>query len=83
VLSSSDLIAVVPDAFARRAFESSDLVSVPCPAELRLPDVTINMLWHAQNHRDAGDQWLRQVIFERFSNDMEPDPDGREAISDA
>jgi DNA-binding transcriptional LysR family regulator len=71
VLNSSDLIAVVPDAFARRAFESSDLVSAPCPKELVLPEININLLWHAQNHRDPGDQWLRQMIFERFSGDLE------------
>jgi DNA-binding transcriptional LysR family regulator len=67
ILNSTDLIAVAPEAYARRAFEMTQLVSAPCPVEL--PEITINMLWHAQNHRDPGNQWLRQLVFEQFSGD--------------
>lgn len=67
ILNSTDLIAVAPEAYARRAFETANLASAPCPVEL--PGITINMLWHAQNHRDAGNQWLRQLVFEHFSSD--------------
>lgn len=67
ILNSTDLIAVAPEAYARRAFEMANLASTSCPVEL--PEITINMLWHAQNHRDAGNQWLRQLVFEHFSHD--------------
>jgi DNA-binding transcriptional LysR family regulator len=65
ILRSTDLIAVVPETYARRIFESADLIFSPCPVEL--PETTINILWHAQHHRDPGNRWLRQLIFDQAS----------------
>src|SRR5260370_25065540 len=65
ILRSTDLIAVVPETYARRIFESADLICSPCPVEL--PEITINILWHAQHHRDPGNRWLRQLIFDQSS----------------
>jgi DNA-binding transcriptional LysR family regulator len=65
ILQATDMIAVVPEAYACHALESGGLASAPCPIEL--PAITINILWHAKNHRDAGNQWLRRLIFENFS----------------
>jgi hypothetical protein len=25
------------------------------------------VLWHARNHREPSNQWLRQLVFEEFS----------------
>lgn len=65
ILLSTDMIAVVPEAYAARTFEKAELATAPCPFDI--PKLQINMLWHAQNHRDAGNQWLRQLIHEQFS----------------
>jgi DNA-binding transcriptional LysR family regulator len=65
VLRSTDLIAVVPETYARRVFDSVDLICSPCPVEL--PEISISILWHAQHHRDPGNRWLRQLIFDQSS----------------
>jgi DNA-binding transcriptional LysR family regulator len=65
ILQTTDLIAVVPHAYAMSTLAPFGLVSAPCP--IKIPDITINVLWHARNHRDPGNQWLRQTIFETFA----------------
>jgi DNA-binding transcriptional LysR family regulator len=65
ILQTTDLIAVVPEAYAARTLEPFGLRSAPCP--VKIPDITINVLWHARNHREPGNQWLRQIIFEEFA----------------
>ena len=39
-----------------------ELVSVPHPAGL--PDIAINMFWHAKFHKDPANQWLRGLVFQ-------------------
>jgi len=34
---------------------------------VKIPDIVINVLWHAKNHREPGNQWLRQLVFDSFS----------------
>ncbi|MFD1561073.1 LysR family transcriptional regulator [Paraburkholderia silviterrae] len=65
ILQTTDLIAVVPQAFAAGTLEPFGLESAPCP--VKIPDIVINVLWHAKNHREPGNQWLRQLIFDEFS----------------
>lgn len=65
ILKVSDMVAVAPEVFAKQAFELTGLASSPCPVPL--PEITINMLWHAQNHRDPGNQWLRHHVFEMMA----------------
>ncbi|RDJ99608.1 LysR family transcriptional regulator [Paraburkholderia lacunae] len=65
ILQTTDLIAVVPEAYAVRTLAPFDLVSAPCP--IKIPDITINVLWHARNHREPDNQWLRQVVFDEFA----------------
>ncbi|WP_175687562.1 LysR family transcriptional regulator [Burkholderia multivorans] len=65
ILQTTDMIAVVPEAYAARTLAPFDLRSAPCP--VKIPDITINVLWHARNHRDPSNQWLRQVVFEQFA----------------
>lgn len=65
ILQSTDMVAIVPAAYAKRTFGSENLSTAPCPVEI--PAIGINILWHAQNHRDPGNQWLRQLVFEQFS----------------
>jgi DNA-binding transcriptional LysR family regulator len=65
ILQTTDLIAVVPQAYARQTLTPFKLTSMPCP--VKIPDVAINMLWHARNHRAPDNQWLRQLIFNAFA----------------
>jgi DNA-binding transcriptional LysR family regulator len=65
ILQTTDLIAVVPDAYAARTLAPFGLQSAPCP--VKIPDIVINVLWHAKNHREPGNQWLRQLVFDEFS----------------
>ncbi|MDF3833206.1 LysR family transcriptional regulator [Cupriavidus basilensis] len=66
ILHNSDLIATIPERLADRLIEPFDLVTVPHPA--KLPDVAINVFWHAKYHRSPANQWLRGVVFDLFGD---------------
>jgi hypothetical protein len=38
------------------------------PHPARLPDVAINVFWHAKFHRAPANRWLRGVVFELFAD---------------
>ena len=65
ILQTTDLIAVVPQAYAARTLSPFGLEEAPCP--VKIPDIAINVLWHAKNHREPGNQWLRHLVFDEFS----------------
>jgi len=65
ILRDTDLIATVPERFALRSTEPFGLTYVPHPA--KLPEIAINQFWHARFHREPGNQWLRGVVSELFS----------------
>ena len=67
ILRGSDLIATVPKRLADRLVEPFDLVEIPHPA--KLPDVAINVFWHAKYHRSPANRWLRGVVFELFGSE--------------
>ena len=33
-----------------------------------LPEAPINVFWHARNHREPANQWLRQVVVDEFAD---------------
>ena len=66
ILRATDMVATVPEAFAQQVATAFELVSVPHPAGL--PDIAINMFWHAKFHKDPANQWLRGLIFELHSS---------------
>ena len=66
ILQSTDLVATVPERFAMRCTQPFNLVYVPHPAPL--PEIAIKMFWHAKYHRDPANRWLRQLLFEMFSD---------------
>jgi DNA-binding transcriptional LysR family regulator len=67
ILQGSELIATVPERLADRLVEPFGLVKVAHPAAL--PEVAINVFWHAKYHRSPLNQWLRQVVFELFGDE--------------
>jgi DNA-binding transcriptional LysR family regulator len=66
ILQSTDLIATVPQRLADRIQEPFGLATSPHPA--RLPDIAINLFWHAKFNRDPGSLWLRQLLVALFSD---------------
>ena len=65
ILQTTDMIAVVPEAYAERTLKPFGLETAACP--VKIPDIVINVLWHARNNREPASQWLRQLVFEAFS----------------
>lgn len=66
ILQASDLITTVPERLADRLLEPFGLAKVPHPA--KLPDIAINVFWHAKYHREPANRWLRGVVFELFGD---------------
>ncbi|MCK0513138.1 LysR family transcriptional regulator [Aromatoleum buckelii] len=65
ILEETDLVATVAERIGTRLASSFPLRSVPHP--LNLPEIQINLFWHAKFHREAGNQWLRTLMCETFS----------------
>lgn len=64
LLQESDLVATVPERLAERLAGPFGLVHVPHPAPL--PEVPINVFWHAKYQREPANRWLRGLILELF-----------------
>ncbi|AJP58523.1 LysR family transcriptional regulator [Pandoraea vervacti] len=65
ILHATDLIATVTEKFAQRSARHFGLRYVDHPIDL--PDVQINLFWHARYHREPGSQWMRALLFDLFS----------------
>ena len=66
ILSTTDMIATVPERFARHCVEPFGLRYVELP--LKLPEIGVNLFWHSRFHKEPGNQWLRSLLFEYFSD---------------
>ncbi|WP_042878801.1 LysR family transcriptional regulator [Cupriavidus necator] len=65
IVASTDLVATVTQKFAERSAKYFGLKYVKHPVDL--PDIQINLFWHARYHRDPANQWLRTQVFDLFS----------------
>ncbi|ODP33880.1 LysR family transcriptional regulator [Pandoraea sp. ISTKB] len=65
ILHTTDLIATVTEKFAQRSAQHFGLRYVDHPIDI--PDVQINLFWHARYHREPASQWMRTLLFELFS----------------
>jgi len=70
ILQASDLVATVPERLAQRLVEPFKLACVAHPA--KLPEVAINVFWHAKFHKAPANQWLRSLVFETFASEAGP-----------
>jgi len=68
ILQSTDLLATLPERFAERCREPFGLTLSPMPVSL--PDIAINLFWHARYNRDPANLWLRQLIVELFADSV-------------
>jgi DNA-binding transcriptional LysR family regulator len=65
IVSSTDLVVTVPQKLAERAAAPFNLSYLKPP--LRLPSLQTNIFWHRRYNQDEGNQWLRGLIGEVFS----------------
>lgn len=61
ILQSTELVATVPERLAERMAVPFNLKYVAHP--IKLPQISINLFWHAKYHKDPANQWLRGLIF--------------------
>jgi len=66
ILQRTELLATVPIRFADCCVEPFGLSVLPHP--VALPEIAINMFWHAKYHQDLANIWLRQLMFDLFSD---------------
>jgi DNA-binding transcriptional LysR family regulator len=66
ILSASSMIATVPERYAMACVKPFGLKYVTHP--LSLPEVNINIFWHARFNKEPANQWLRRLIFDRFAD---------------
>ena len=75
ILSASSMIATVPERYAMACVKPFGLRYATHP--LSLPEININIFWHARFNKEPANQWLRRLIFERFADGgsgLSPEP---------
>jgi DNA-binding transcriptional LysR family regulator len=71
ILQHSDMMATVPERLAQALVGPFGLAYVNHPAPL--PEIAINMFWHAKYHKDPANEWLRSLVF-RLHADQSASP---------
>ncbi len=66
ILQSTDMVATVPERLAHSMVQPFSLVYLPHP--VKLPQIAINLFWHARVHKDRASQWLRNLVFDLHSD---------------
>lgn len=66
ILANSTMIATVPERYAMACVEPFKLRYVTHP--LTLPEISINVFWHARFNREPANKWLRGLIFDTFAD---------------
>ena len=70
ILQRSDMVTTVTERLAERLAAPFGLRFLPHPIDL--PEVAINLFWHAKVHRSPAHQWLRGLLFDLFGDDTTP-----------
>jgi DNA-binding transcriptional LysR family regulator len=66
ILRQSDMVATVPERLAQALVGPFELAYSSHPA--RLPEIAINMFWHAKYNKDPANEWLRGLVFRVHSD---------------
>jgi DNA-binding transcriptional LysR family regulator len=66
ILSTTDLLVVVPSRLAAAFRELADVSVLPLPVEI--PKFQVKQHWHERFHQDPGNRWLRSVVAELFQD---------------
>jgi DNA-binding transcriptional LysR family regulator len=62
ILQSTDMVATVPLRLAEKMANTFALTYTPHP--IALPEIAINLFWHAKHNKDPANQWLRGLVFD-------------------
>jgi len=65
ILHTTDLVATVPEKFAERGAKFFGLRYVAHP--VKLPEIDINLYWHARYHKEPSNKWLRGFLVKTFA----------------
>ncbi len=66
ILQATDMVATIPERLAEKIATPFELKYVTHP--VKLPQIAINLFWHAKYHKDPASQWLRSLIFAMHSD---------------
>jgi DNA-binding transcriptional LysR family regulator len=66
ILAGTDMIATVPERYAMESAKPFGLKYLRHP--LPMPEIGITVFWHAKFHKEPGNQWLRGLLFDAFSD---------------
>lgn len=66
ILQSTDLVTTVPERLAEKIAKPFNLKYVAHP--IKLPQIAINLFWHAKYHKDPANRWLRGLIFDMHAD---------------
>ncbi|MES2416069.1 MAG: LysR family transcriptional regulator [Pseudomonadota bacterium] len=66
ILQSSDMLTTVPERLATSMVKPFNLKYVAHP--VKLPQIAINLFWHAKYNKDPANQWLRTLVFDLHSD---------------
>jgi len=61
ILHKTDMVATLPERLAQALTGPFELAYVSHPATL--PEIAINLFWHAKYHGDPANEWLRGLVF--------------------
>jgi len=66
IITSTDLLAIVPSRLARTMAMGGRVKAMKLP--FRSLSYEVRQYWHERYHHDAGNAWLRKLIFDGFTN---------------
>lgn len=72
LLRRTDMVATVTERLAQSLVDPFELAYRPHPVDL--PEVAINVFWHAKVHRSPAHQWLRGIVFDLFGDAKDKPP---------
>ncbi|CAH2910021.1 MAG: Transcriptional regulator, LysR family [uncultured Paraburkholderia sp.] len=64
IVQTTDLLATLPRHIGEMLAQANDLAVHPCPVPV--DGFAVRQHWHARYHHEAGNRWLRGVVFQLF-----------------
>ena len=64
IVQTTDLLATLPRHIGETLAQANDLAVHPCPVPV--DGFAVRQHWHARYHHEAGNRWLRGVVFQLF-----------------
>ncbi|MSQ51789.1 MAG: hypothetical protein EXR28_07860 [Betaproteobacteria bacterium] len=71
LITSTDLIATIPDHLARAMARYSNIKVLPSP--IQLPTNRLTLYWHERFHREPGNAWMRSEYIRLIKSGVNSD----------